>query len=538
MAVEVGQRIGEYEILSLLGAGGMGRVYCVRNVISDRVDAMKILLPDLVAEAELAARFTAEIRTLASFDHPNIAQLRTAFQHENQLVMIMEFVEGVTLEKKAAKAALPVEEVLSYASQVLAALSYAHSRGVIHRDLKPANMMVTGHGVIKLMDFGIAKTSSELQLTRPGTTMGSVYYMSPEQVSGGTVDARSDIYSLGVTLYELLTGRRPFQADTAFSVLHAQINTPPQPPIELNKSLPAALNNIILTALAKNPAQRFQTAEAFRNALRSLSSGNLAAAAVAPEIASTPTITPAGVGFADPPFEPVSIGSTPAPVQKSYRGLWIGMGAAAALAAMIAAATILPHFLSTHATSGGSTQTPINSQASLPSSQTQPQPVVLPPPTVDPGVQAPPGQVNEPNTTSTGSQPKTPQDRKPAEKSRTVSGGGSSQVVTPPPQPPPQAQPQQATGASAAELEEASDRLTQVSARASAAKESIDQIRRQQEADGLGMRSDIVASLSRMTSFLQAADRAVAEHDAAAANKNLDRVEKELTTLEGFLGKS
>ena len=168
----------------------MGRVYRVRNVISDRVEAMKILQPNLVSDPELAARFTAEIRCLASFDHPNIAQLRTAFQHENQLVMVMEFVEGATLEMRGSKTALAVDEVLGYASQVLAALSYAHSRGVVHRDLKPANMMVTGHGVIKLMDFGIAKSSTELHLTRPGTTMGSVYYMSPEQASGGSGDAR------------------------------------------------------------------------------------------------------------------------------------------------------------------------------------------------------------------------------------------------------------------------------------------------------------------------------------------------------------
>ena len=144
MEAEVGQRLGDYEILSLLGAGGMGRVYRVRHVISNRIEAMKILQPDLVALPELAARFTAEIRTLASFDHPNIAQLRTAFQHDDQLIMIMEFVEGVTLDNRAGRAAMPVAEVIGYTCQVLAALSYAHGRGVIHRDLKPANIMVTG----------------------------------------------------------------------------------------------------------------------------------------------------------------------------------------------------------------------------------------------------------------------------------------------------------------------------------------------------------------------------------------------------------
>ncbi len=199
MALEVGQRVGDYEILALLGAGGMGRVYKVRNIISNREEAMKVLLPDYASEPELAARFMTEIRTLAGLEHPNIAQLRTAFQSQNQFVMIMEYVEGTTLEKLPTQSQLPVDQVLEYSTQVLSALSYAHSRGVTHRDIKPANIMITSHGLVKLMDFGIAKSTNDMQLTRPGTTMGSVYYMSPEQVRGGTVDARSDIYSFGVT---------------------------------------------------------------------------------------------------------------------------------------------------------------------------------------------------------------------------------------------------------------------------------------------------------------------------------------------------
>ena len=208
----------------MLGVGGMGRVYRVRNVISDRTEAMKVLLPDLVAEPDLAGRFISEIRMLASFDHPNIAQLHTAFQVDNQLVMMMEFVEGSTLEQIAKQSPIPQSDVIKYIQQVLAALSYAHSRGVIHRDIKPANIMVTSQGVVKLMDFGIAKSRTEQDLTRPGTTMGSLYYMSPEQVRGGTVDARSDIYSVGVMMYELLAGRRPFVADSAYEILNQQCN--------------------------------------------------------------------------------------------------------------------------------------------------------------------------------------------------------------------------------------------------------------------------------------------------------------------------
>src|SRR3954447_11941493 len=261
---ETGQRVGDYEVIAPLGAGGMGRVYKVRNVISNREEAMKILLPDFASDPELGARFMAEIRTLAGLEHPGIAQLRTAFQHNNQFVMVMEYVEGTTLEKLASEVRLPLDHILDYSMQVLAALSYAHGKGVTHRDIKPANIMITTHGLIKLMDFGIAKSSGDMQLTRPGSTMGSVYYMSPEQIQGGTVDGRSDLYSFGITLYELLTGRKPFQADTTYTVLNAQCNQPPTPPLEVNPNIPAALNAIVLRALAKKPEDRFQTAEEFR----------------------------------------------------------------------------------------------------------------------------------------------------------------------------------------------------------------------------------------------------------------------------------
>ena len=259
MAFEIGQRVGDYEVVSMLGAGGMGRVYRVRNLISDRTEAMKVLLPDLVVEQDLAGRFISEIRMLASFDHPNIAQFYTAFQVDNQLVMMMEFVEGYTLEQLATQGPLPESDTINYMQQVLSALSYAHGRGVVHRDIKPANIMLTSHGVVKLMDFGIAKAQREVDLTRPGTTMGSLYYMSPEQVRGEAVDARSDIYSIGVMMYELMAGRRPFEADSAYAILNQQCNVAPQPPVEINPQLPAALSEIILCALQKDPACAFRT---------------------------------------------------------------------------------------------------------------------------------------------------------------------------------------------------------------------------------------------------------------------------------------
>ena len=233
MSEEVNKRVGDYQILNELGSGGMGRVYRVHNVITDRIEAMKVLLPDLAGRQELAARFQREIKVLASLNHPNIAQLRTALVVDNQLVMIMEYVEGTTLADRLEKAPIPVTDAVNYIDQVLNALSYAHQQHVIHRDIKPINMMLTPQGVMKLMDFGIARSGDERSLTMTGTTLGSLNYMSPEQVKGEATDARSDLYSVGVSLYELVTGRKPFQAESDYSIMTAHVKDAPKAPIEL-----------------------------------------------------------------------------------------------------------------------------------------------------------------------------------------------------------------------------------------------------------------------------------------------------------------
>jgi serine/threonine protein kinase len=515
MALEIGKRVGDYEILSLLGAGGMGQVYSARNIISGRIEAMKVLLPDFATEPDLAARFTAEIRTLAGLDHPNIAQLRTAFQFENRLVMIMEFVEGVTLEKRASESAIPVNDVLNYSTQVLAALSYAHSKGVTHRDIKPANIMITSHGLVKLMDFGIAKSTTDLQLTRPGTTMGSVYYMSPEQVRGGTVDARSDIYSFGVTLYEMLTGRRPFQAETAYSVLNAQLNEAPAPPAQVNPALSAELNNIVLRAMVKAPDGRFQTAEEFRAALR-----NLQVQVAQP---TSSRVVPAAVAAA----------KLPNASAKSQRSLWLGLGAATAIIAMIAAATLLPRMLATHAgqknaPSVTDTAAPAPSSGSGNGAAAQPSPGSPAASPTNPLTSATPEV-----TPSQSNQP-----GQPAPSSGHASAGHPQSMpsitkVTPAPEsantPPP--------GPSKQEIAQTRERMIQLDAKADAAKAGIQQIRNQQQAQGLDMRGDILAAMNRMTSYLNEADRAFSQNDLQAANDNMDRADKELSTLETFLGR-
>src|SRR5690242_19809952 len=209
--MNIGERVGDYEIVEVLGAGGMGQVYKVRNVLSNRIEAMKVLLPNAGGDPEGTARFLREIQVQATLDHPNIACLHTAQMNGDQIVMILEFVEGSTIEKLLEHGTLGVRESVAYTTQVLSALAYAHERGVVHRDIKPANIMRTPQGAIKLLDFGIARMKQDRRLTQTGSTVGSLYYMSPEQIRGAQPDPRSDLYSLGITLYEMVTGRRPFE---------------------------------------------------------------------------------------------------------------------------------------------------------------------------------------------------------------------------------------------------------------------------------------------------------------------------------------
>jgi eukaryotic-like serine/threonine-protein kinase len=265
-----GARKGDYLILGTLGAGGMGKVYKVRNTLSDRVEAMKVLLPDLSEQQELADRFLREIKVLASLHHPNIAELRTALTIGNQLVMIMEYVEGTTLACRLQQGDVRYADALVYFDQVLAALACAHSQRIVHRDIKPANIMLAPFGVVKLMDFGIARSGNDMGLTMTGTTLGSVAYMSPEQVRCEPLDGRSDLYSVGVSLYETITGQRPYVSDNNFEVMQAHLQVSPTAPIDLKPDIPPGLNQLILMAMAKNPAQRFQTADAMRGALRSV----------------------------------------------------------------------------------------------------------------------------------------------------------------------------------------------------------------------------------------------------------------------------
>ncbi len=280
MAFQIGDHIGDYRIIGVLGSGGMGAVYKVQHQISQRVEALKILLPDLAKSPDLADRFIREIRVQASLNHPNIASLHNAFRIDNQLLMVMEFIDGVSLYARLKQSALSLWHGVNIISQTLSALSFAHARGVVHRDVKPANIMLTNAGVVKLMDFGIARSANDKSLTQAGFAIGSAYYMAPEQVRGLPADARSDIYSAGVTLYELVTGLRPFSGEGTYEIMSAHVTTMPRDPVEVNPSVPPELSAVILKALEKKPDDRFQSCEDFFGALQALASAQSGTPAV------------------------------------------------------------------------------------------------------------------------------------------------------------------------------------------------------------------------------------------------------------------
>jgi eukaryotic-like serine/threonine-protein kinase len=267
-AMQPGLIVGDYEVIGRLESSQEGITYKVRNVLVQRFEVLRILPKTVQDDPEKVARFLREAKVHARLSHPNIVSFYHATQLDGQLVMTTELVEGTTLAQRRESGPLPLAEALSYVSQVLSALAYAHASGFVHRDVTPANIIVTREGKARLTGFSLAKAKADPQMTQPGTVMGSLNYMSPEQVKGMTeLDGRTDIYSLGVVLYEAVTGCRPFHRKSQFEIMLAHVNELPVAPTIVNPELPAVLSEIILTAMAKDPSHRYQTAEEFQQHL-------------------------------------------------------------------------------------------------------------------------------------------------------------------------------------------------------------------------------------------------------------------------------
>ncbi len=267
MAFQAGQVVGEYEVVRVLGRGGLGAVYEAVHQISRRAEAMKVMLPEQTGTPDMKERFRREIQLLASLNHPNIAGLHNAFYFEDQLIMVMELVEGEDLRTRSRRGRIPMPALMDLATQVLGALDYAHARGVVHRDIKPANIMVSFAGLVKVLDFGIAITPGAVDLTMAGSVIGSPLHMSPEQIRGEKATQQSDIYSFGVTLYELIAGQPPVNGATTYDLMMAHLNRTPVPLAELRPDIPGPLSDAISRALEKEPSRRFASAAEFLGAL-------------------------------------------------------------------------------------------------------------------------------------------------------------------------------------------------------------------------------------------------------------------------------
>ena len=291
--------LGRYEIIDELGHGAMGIVYKAKDPLIDRILAIKTISLNLAMDEkdEYEARFYQEAKAAGRLSHPNIVTVYDVGKSGDIAYIAMEFLEGRELRDALnEEPRLPVNQVLDVVTQVAQGLAYAHEHGIVHRDVKPSNIMVIRDGHVKITDFGIARMASSTVQTQAGVVLGSPKYMSPEQVLGKSIDQRSDIFSLGVMLYEMLTGQAPFVGDTINAVMYQTMNTVPSPPSTLNPDVPAMLNFIVTKALAKTLDERYQNAKEFADDLRAcrnaLPDTGTTTAATRPHSAAIPDAIP------------------------------------------------------------------------------------------------------------------------------------------------------------------------------------------------------------------------------------------------------
>jgi len=321
MALPPGTKLGPYEIVAQLGAGGMGEVYRARDTRLERDVAVKVLPASLASDANLRQRLEREAKAVSKLSHPHICTLHDIGHQDGVDFLVMELVEGETLEHRLVKGPLPSDQVLRYAAQIADALAKAHKVGITHRDLKPANIMLTKSGA-KLMDFGLAKqsgpaplataltemTMEQSKLTGEGTIVGTFQYMAPEQLEGKEADARTDIFALGAVIYEMDTGKPPFSGKNRASLIAAILTTVPHSITQLQPMAPPALERVAQKCLAKDPEERWQSASDL--------SSELTWIAVSPQSGSTPTV--------------------PAKTRKVVHFLWLGAALALAIGTAIA----------------------------------------------------------------------------------------------------------------------------------------------------------------------------------------------------------
>jgi serine/threonine protein kinase len=327
----IGKTISHYKIIEELGRGGMGVVYRAEDTKLHREVALKFLPREFTRDTAAKERFSHEAQAAAVLNHPNICTVYEIDDHEGQSFISMEYIDGRSLKSLIDEGPMGLSAALDVAMQIAAGLGEAHEKDVVHRDIKPANVIVTGKGQAKIMDFGLAKLRSQTVLTREGTTLGTVAYMSPEQAMGKTVDHRTDIWSFGVVLYEMISGQRPFKGDYDQAVLYSVMHKEPEPLTALRTGVPPELERIVNKCMEKDPGERYQTTADVVADLRHL--GRI----MREDMTKSRSVM-------EPPLPPQQM---PAPAVRPSRNLrWLPWILAIALVAILAV-VLIPRFFGT-----------------------------------------------------------------------------------------------------------------------------------------------------------------------------------------------
>ena len=544
----IGKQIGNFRVIEKLGEGGMGVVYKAIDVHLDRPVAIKMLSADLARNPELVERFRSEARAQANLNHVNLATLYAFLVHEGNAFMVMEFVEGETLEQMIVRRGpIAPEDAIPWFKQALLGIGAAHRIGIVHRDIKPSNLMLNRQGIVKVMDFGIAKVVGTRGMTRTGTQLGTVAYMAPEQIQNRPIDVRTDIYSLGITLYQMLSGHVPFESDSDFQIMNDHLSTAPPPLTRMYPYAPVQYQNVVMKALEKSPDLRFQTVEEFGAALEhpetvpasigavpvspgvrptvveipgpAMIAGTAALATTAPTVALTsPQVKPAVAG----PIPVVPPAPVPAKAKITWNSRSIAAGAIAGAAVILLAIVMVarkPPVAQAPAAGGVAPAASANSPSVKPEidvtttsldNPVDPEAADNKPASTPPAVAPPPQVVTKPR----------------AGGATTASGDAGT----------PQGSPT-ASSDKSAEFDELEHQIDQLTSRAAAVNNSLDRLQQQQAASGYGLRGDIVSRHASMQTTLSKAQSAIEQRDLARTKRYADLTAADLEVLEHFLGR-